>query len=313
MPYIYRPIRPGTSISQKGFGGALGGTLGCFVQDAKTDQIMLLSNMHILQFYQAKPETSLFNVFGIGTAPPIDSLQNAIIQPCGVYLRELAEEQLVKRGNTPQKYYQATATERSRLLPTPKDVADHYKRALDSAISDLADLTEVAQFARGFLDERGDAAVATLIPGTMWMNVTPSSVTIKAPPDNYAPYTNQMVMKYGDASGKMRYGTIVDFDATIKVPFTVIHEESLLPSQGMKGDVSKNTVTMEHVWKVRSIDGKPFQIQGDSGSALLDANGRLIGLMSTGGIGPMAYAIPIERVFNNLGLKFPKATSGMAS
>jgi len=110
----------------------------------------------------------------------------------------------------------------------------------------------------------------------------------------------------------MRYGRIEDMDSTVTVPFTVTHEESLLPSVSMKGLVSKPKVRLEHVWKVTSTDDKPFQIQGDSGSALLDAHGQLLGLMSTGGMGKSAYAIPIGRILMRLGFKFPDTKSGIA-
>ena len=73
MGSIVRPLRPGISISQKGFGAATGGTLGCFVEDNATGKIMLLSNMHILQFYQVTK-----SIFGTSKKDP---MQDEIVQP----------------------------------------------------------------------------------------------------------------------------------------------------------------------------------------------------------------------------------------
>jgi len=66
------------------------------------------------------------------------------------------------------------------------------------------------------------------------------------------------------------------------------------------------------VWKITGNDGGTFQVQGDSGSALCDQHNRLIGLMSAGGIGNTAYAIPIDVVFKRLNVGFPVAPSGTA-
>ncbi len=311
MSHLVRPLRPGASISQKGFGGGLGGTLGCLVEEVETKEIMLLSNMHILQFFQRTK--SLFTGYSSKDA----SMQEEIVQPCGLYLREMAEERLLKQARSSrgdprlyERFYIASATERTPLLATSTQQRSQFNQALDAEVKDLASLCTVATYARGFLNGTGDAAVARLHENVAWMNKTPDGCKVLPPPDNYAIYPGQMVKKFGNASGKMRYGVITKLDAKIKVPFTVSHEESLLPSSPMKGLATKVTVEMKGMIEVQSTDKNPFQLQGDSGSALLDAHGHLIGLMSTGGMGKLAYAVPIDRVFDTLGVTFPSQEMG---
>jgi S1-C subfamily serine protease len=52
--------------------------------------------------------------------------------------------------------------------------------------------------------------------------------------------------------------------------------------------------------QVESTIGKPFQIPGDSGSALLNDNNELIGLLHAGGADGFALATPIALVFASL-------------
>jgi hypothetical protein len=79
-----RPIKPGISISQAGFGAATGGTLGCFVQEVATGKIMLLGNMHVLQFFQSAPK--------LGLLPWTPQSQLDIVQPCVSELKMTVEQ-----------------------------------------------------------------------------------------------------------------------------------------------------------------------------------------------------------------------------
>jgi len=64
------------------------------------------------------------------------------------------------------------------------------------------------------------------------------------------------------------------------------------------------------VWLITGAGAGMFHVQGDSEAALCDANNRLVGLMSTGGMGSTGYAIPIDVVSARLNVHFPAATSG---
>ncbi|MFY2561240.1 hypothetical protein ACN469_26810, partial [Corallococcus terminator] len=157
MSHLVRPLMPGISISQKGFGGGLGGTLGCMVEDVKTEEIMLLSNMHILQFFQRT-----YSYF-TGYSSKDESMQTEIIQPCGLYLREMAEEKLIKRAKSSngdprrfERFYQATATETTRLTASPSQQRSAFNQALDEEVGTLASLCKVGTYQRGFLDGNGD-------------------------------------------------------------------------------------------------------------------------------------------------------------
>jgi len=105
-----RPIKPGISISQAGFGAATGGTLGCFVEDIATGNIMLLGNMHVLQFFQSAPK--------LGLVPWTPQSQLDIVQPCASELKMTVEQNFrqagdVTAGQSMARVWQADHPDRS--------------------------------------------------------------------------------------------------------------------------------------------------------------------------------------------------------
>jgi hypothetical protein len=299
-----RPITGGISISQSGFGAATGGTLGCFVQCNNTNDIMLLSNMHVLQFYQ-KPSSIFSN-----NAKSAGEL--CIVQPCVMRLKQKAEAVLGRdKAKLYAKYHKPDET--TPLLepgPSQKEVDDYYLQSINRLMDALIELHEVATFTRGFLETNFDAAVAKLKPGTSWSNSVPDRTAILAPPPNVLPPTR--VWKYGDASGAKKWGRADMNQEKQMAPFKTFNNES-----SHFGPINAEfkqlpiEFTGGYVWKITG-DNNPFQVQGDSGSALCDEKDRLVALMSTGGIGNTAYAIPIDNVFEKLGVHFPNVSSGIA-
>src|SRR5262245_36724759 len=53
VPRTAMPLRPGLGISQKGFGLSTGGSLGCFLTDNKSGDTVLVSNQHVLAYYNS--------------------------------------------------------------------------------------------------------------------------------------------------------------------------------------------------------------------------------------------------------------------
>jgi len=305
MGKLVRPLCPGISISQKGFGAATGGTLGCFVQDCDTNRIMLLSNMHVIQFFQPSG-----GFLGFGKKEGSDALKNTIVQPCGIEIKNMAERTL---GRDKLKVYNQGKGAEAKLLPSPTDLKEYYQTTVNGQIDTLSELCSVAEYSRGYLEADFDAAVAELVPGTLWTNKTPDGTQILAPPDDFALPIDGQVWKYGDASGAKKWGVLTANKKTMEVPFkTFQHDSNHFGAMASSGLFRSVPITFKDVLMVSGNSGGAFQIQGDSGSALCDDQNRLIGLMSTGGIGSTAYAISIDRVFDRLGVRFPDTISGVA-
>lgn len=304
---VVRPICPGISVSQSGFGGAVGGTLGCFVEDRDSGAIMLLSNMHVIQFYQA-------NRGFFSTQRPKAQLD--IVQPCTMELKQSVldtfghDKKAVwdKAHKRPNHTY---GTFKEPDPPTEAEIKAYYTKTCNDRLAALVELCLVAEFARGFLEKNFDAAVATLKPGTMWTNATPDGTQILAPPASPTPAGR--LWKYGDASGVKKWARGMVSQVEESVPFKTFDNDSML-----FGDLSAAfkplPVKFEAgaTWKITGEAEGPYQIQGDSGSALCNQNNQLIGLMSAGGVGKTAQAIPIDVVFERLNVRFPVAPNGMA-
>ncbi|WP_158931293.1 hypothetical protein [Acidisphaera sp. S103] len=314
---FWRPIAPGISISQAGFGAATGGTLGCFVEDKETKKIMLLSNMHVLQFFQSPPS------FFYATPRPQSQLD--IVQPCAIELKEFAEQSIGRdkkavwlKGHPPPKnpsygtFSPPTTDPQKPSEPiTQTDIDKFYLKTLNEFVASAIEKCTVAKFERGFLETNFDAAVATLKPGVQWTNATLDGTQILAPPP--VPTPGGPVWKYGDASGIKKWGIGMVSQDKVKVPFKTFNNDSML--FGPIDPASKQLpveFNAGQVWKITGTGGGTFQIQGDSGSALCDQHNRLIGLMSAGGVGPTAYAIPIDVIFSKLNVSFPGVPSGTA-
>jgi hypothetical protein len=307
-----RPLRAGIGISQAGFGCAKGGTIGCFVQDVTSGAIMLLSNMHVLQYFKSAPK--------LGILPWTPQSQLDIVQPdvaellVGVY-----DDFNTRQGMTMDETYAAFWEVHHPILPNQPlrqapgraEAKEFYEKKAAEALALLVKTCTVATYTRGFLETDFDAAVATLTPGTAWSNMTPDNTQILAPPGGVAPSNG--VWKYGDASGVKKFANAILSTLNENVPFKTYTQDSGTPGQRNAGfNQIPITFRAGQVWKVTGIAAGTFQVQGDSGSVLCDANDRLVALMSTGGFGADAYAIPIDVVFQRLNVQFPAAPSGTA-
>lgn len=302
-----RPIKPGISISQAGFGAATGGTLGCFVEDVTTGHIMLLGNMHVLQFFQSAPK--------LGLLPWTPQSQLDIVQPCTSELKMMVEQnfRLPSDQTTQQSMARVWASDHPDK-PAPGSVEEmktYYKDKCNQSLATYIKTCKVATYARGALAANFDAAVATLTPGTRWENITPDGTTILAPPPVVSPAGR--LWKYGDASGVKKYANGAVSVGNVNVPFkTYTTESASFETPNSAFTQVPVDFQANHVWLITGENPGMFQVQGDSGSALCDANNRLIGLMSTGGMGNTGYAIPIDVVFAQLNIRFPAAASGIA-
>ena len=222
----------------------------------------------------------------------------------------MAERQI---GTDKLKVYNDWKGEEAKLLPTAADLKEFYKQKLDAQIGQLSELCTIATYTRGLLDTDFDAAVATLNTGMMWMNQTPDGTNLLSPPSPYKLPESERVWKFGDASGRKKWGRLELNPKKEQVPFKIFHEQTCY--SGTPQALFKNTPVVFNKDSVLLVVGEgseTFQIQGDSGSALLDEQNRLIGLMSTGGMGITGYAIPIGVVFAKLNVKFPAKSSGMS-
>jgi len=126
-----------------------------------------------------------------------------------------------------------------------------------------------------------DAAVATLKPGTRWANTTPDGTTILAPPHPVTPAGQ--LWKYGDASGVKKYATGAVSVGDVTVPFKTYSKDS---ASFESPDAAFTQVPIDfkanQVWLITGQGAGMFQVQGDSGSALCDANNRLVGFHEHG-------------------------------
>jgi hypothetical protein len=307
-----RPLSAGIGISQAGFGCAKGGSIGCFVEDVTSGAIMLLSNMHVLQYFKAAPK--------LGLLPWTPQSQLDIVQPdvaellVGVY-----DKFKTRLGMSDEQAYAAVwqadhpilPNEPLKPAPSRAEAKEYYEKKAGEALVVLVRACTVATYTRGFLETDFDAAVATLKPGTAWTNMTPDNTPILAPPAGIGPSNG--VWKYGDASGHKKFANAIISTANENVPFKTYTQDSGSPGPRNAGfNQVPITFRAGNVWKVTGTAAGTFQVQGDSGSVLCDANNRLVALMSTGGFGADAYAIPINVVFQKLNIRFPAAAAGVA-
>ena len=192
-----------------------------------------------------------------------------------------------------------------------EEMKTHYKDKCNETLAIYIKSCTVATYARGALEANFDAAVATLKPGTRWANTTPDGTTILAPPHPVTPAGQ--LWKYGDASGVKKYATGAVSVGDVTVPFKTYSKDS---ASFESPDAAFTQVPIDfkanQVWLITGQGAGMFQVQGDLGSALCDANNRLVGLMSTGGMGNTGFAIPIDVVFARLNIRFPAATNGTA-
>ncbi len=146
---------------------------------------------------------------------------------------------------------------------------------------------QVATYARGILDQRIDAAVAYLAQGIEWENRTPEGTVIRGVSSRYQ--KDDRVWKRGTAS-RVTHGYIEDASANKSVPHARFG----------------GTIHFGGQIEVKVLPPKSeFQIPGDSGSALFNAEDHLIGLMHGGGKEGGGIATPIETVFQLLDVSLP--------
>ncbi len=120
---------------------------------------------------------------------------------------------------------------------------------------------------------RMDAAIAQFTDG---LAVDPAILGIGAPTGSGDPALNLLVRKSGRTTG-ITEGIVraVQFDV-----FNVVYDQGL--------------VRVDDVMVIENVDG-PFSRPGDSGSAIVDGQGRVVGLLFAGST-VVTFAIPIQRV-----------------
>lgn len=144
---------------------------------------------------------------------------------------------------------------------------------------------KIATYARGFLNTHMDAAVAYLENGIATTDVLKCGLQIgNAGP---MPALGDIVFKQGATSG-LTVGTVASISHSAPVPHAKFGGLITFTNQI---DVHPIAQLNDH-----------FQIPGDSGSALLDAQFRVIGLMHGGGQG--GVATPIAAVLAALNVRF---------
>jgi len=146
---------------------------------------------------------------------------------------------------------------------------------------------KVATYDRGLLDHRIDAAVAYLANGINWANRTPEGEALRGSNTNVA--VNDVVWKRGTASRRTD-GTVVSITANKSVPHARFG----------------GNINFANQIEVKVTGPKEeFQIPGDSGSALLNTNNEIIGIMHGGGKDGGGIATPIDTVFQLLDVRLP--------
>ena len=150
----------------------------------------------------------------------------------------------------------------------------------------------VAEYARGILDARIDAAVAYLDPLVRGVNRLPDGTALRHEPGVLP--TGELVYKWGAASGRTMGWLGAAVDANVPHPkfsHDPIHFRGQL-------QVSPRI-------DARTRQPLPFQVPGDSGSILYARDGRILGLLHGGAAGGLgALAAPIDRVFELLDVRF---------
>ena len=111
------------------------------------------------------------------------------------------------------------STSNPQAPTTQTDVDNFYQATLNDFLTSTIEKCTIARFERGFLDANFDAAVATLKPGVQWTNATPDATQILAPPP--VPTPGGPVWKYGDASGRKKWGTGMISQEKVTVPLCV--------------------------------------------------------------------------------------------
>jgi hypothetical protein len=145
---------------------------------------------------------------------------------------------------------------------------------------------KIAIFDRGELTKNMDAAVAYIKKGLPFENRTPEGIVIKKPRKT-AVMADEKVWKRGTTS------------IVTKGSVNEVNKNSTVPHARFGGDINF-TKQIE----VKSlVENQEFQIPGDSGSALIDENNHIIGLMHGGGKGG-GLATPIQVVFDALEVDF---------
>jgi hypothetical protein len=288
-------------VAQYGNNGAAFGTVACFVQERSGEKrICLLSNQHILQFYQ---DTSLFRKDERGmysiTCPPVGEIINE------AKTRINAFEEAMRIGN-------------ERMGGMDKMIAYYHERSrdyIDGSAAQMIEYATIADYVRGSLATNSDAAIARLRRGTRWSNTTPDDDTVHPPPTALAKVGDE-VWKYGAASGKKKTGKIVKvgLPKPVVTTFTVFHTPSYPQQPTGMPSLTKKAIPFSAMYEVEGTIDESFQIQGDSGSLLCLANGSAIGLMSIASMENRrrAFAFPIQAVFEALDVEFPAEGAGMA-
>jgi hypothetical protein len=154
----------------------------------------------------------------------------------------------------------------------------------------------VAEYARGFLDDRMDAAVAYLDPLVKGINRLPDGTLLKYEPGLHP--RGVPVYKWGSASGKTM-GWLGDAPVEANVPHGKFSEAPVHFRNQLQVSPSIDQATRKP---------RAFQIPGDSGSVLFDGKGRILGLLHGGGAGGLgAIAAPIDLVLQALDVRFDAA------
>ncbi|WP_174768626.1 trypsin-like peptidase domain-containing protein, partial [Cellulomonas biazotea] len=143
---------------------------------------------------------------------------------------------------------------------------------------------QIGQLVRGTLTDRIDAAVVALAPGARWV---PGIVGIGAVTGSAKAVAGSVVRKHGRTTG-LRTGRVVSTDFTTSVDFG--------PGIGWR--------TLRDQLRVEPEPGQTsFSAGGDSGSAVVDEDGKVVGLLWAGEHdGSYSVANPIDAVLGTLGV-----------
>jgi hypothetical protein len=144
---------------------------------------------------------------------------------------------------------------------------------------------EVAKFSRGYLNSEGDAAVAYLSEGVKFANMTPEGRQFVG--FGAEPTVGEMVYKRG-AMSNLTIGRV-----------KAVVGGGNVPHKG-RGEIAFANQYVIEPWNPED----EFQIPGDSGSALFNRHGQVLGVMHAGG-GKSAMATPIVAVMQKLNLLWP--------
>ena len=150
---------------------------------------------------------------------------------------------------------------------------------------------------RAIISERVDGAAVLLAPGTQWY---PGIIGIGPVRGRAAARVGQTVRKRGRTTG-LRHGTVSSVDFTVQIDFG--------------GETGVRTLR-DQVRIDRDPSEAEFSAGGDSGSAVVDDRGRVVGLLFAGEEdGSFGLANPIDAVLDELGVKLttPKSAARRAA